>query len=293
MASTKTKSSKSLDSFLEKYASKGTNIDAIRKDKETGGKKGSKGGSRFYKVPVGETTIRVLPALHEDDLPWYETGYYYINGKYVYSRRFMDEDANDPIARYASKIWKEYKETEKSGSPDLRLKKEAISLFAKEQFLYNVVVRDSENGDRLEVMQTGVSIKDSLASLFLNERVGDISNVAKGRDVVISREGKGIATKYHVMQLDSAPLADDVDTMETFLDQRKDLASLVPYPTEEESEAELEKYLENYKVDEDDTPKKSAPSQSVNDDEEDDDVDEDALGDIDAAIAKAKKKRGK
>ena len=277
-------------SALAAFASKGSSLDKLKELKDKGDRVG--GGASFFRVPTGTTDVRILPAIDEDEAFYHATAYYYINGKYVYDRRYQDETAFSHIGAYASKLWKQYKD---GGEKDERLAKEAKSLFPKQQFLFNVLVR-SDDGDRVVVMQTGKGVKDNITELCLDDSYGDVSNAVTGRDLGIKRMGKGLGTTYQVMPRDISLLAGDDDDdyeaaelIQEVLDQRKNLAELIKYPTEEEEKAELARYLSDFE----DSDEES--ESEVEDDEDDEDEvtddDENTLDEIEAQLEAAKRKR--
>ena len=278
------------------FGSKGSSLDKLRELKERGDRAGGGGGSNFYKIADGTTEMRILPAINEEDAFYYATAYHYINNKYVYCRKYMDEDASCPVCAHASKIWKKYKETN-----DERIAEEAKSLFAKQQFFYNALVRDQE-GDKVVVLQSGNGIKTDLVEIMLDDTYGDITNPVKGRDIGIKRKGKGKATSYQVMVRDRSLLAGDEDNakeaaelIEAILEKRKVLHELVKYPTEEESEKEVRKYLEadGDNDDDDDAPVSRKSSSKVAETEETDESEEqdDTFDEIEKQLKAAKNKR--
>jgi hypothetical protein len=280
---------KTAGGLLEKFASKGSSLDKLKELKEK--------GTKFYKVPDGTTNIRILPSIDEENAFYLQTGYYFINGKYVYDRRFIDENERSVIGAYASKLWKRYKETN-----DERIAEEAKSLFPKEQYLYNVLVRGEDGEKKVQVMQSGKGIKDDLVSICLDDDYGDITNVVEGRDVGIKRKGKGKSTSYQVLPRDQTILVEGENDKQTakmieeILEQRKVLSELLKYPTKEEEEEELKTYLETFGNTLEGEVKKSnnekddfedKKSQELKEDEDEDDT----MKEIEAQLQASKKKR--
>lgn len=280
-------------SLAEMFGSKGSNLDKLRALKETGDKVGGGGGGNFFKLPDGTTEVRVLPAIDEEDAWYYPTAYHYVNNKYVYCRKYMeDDDAFCPVCSHASKLWKKYKDTN-----DERIAEEAKSLFAKQQFLCNVVVRNQE-GDKVAVIQMPKGVKDDLVSICLDDSYGDITNPVKGRDIAIKRSGKNKATKYQTMVRDRSLLAGDEDEpteaaelIEEILEKRKVLKDLVKYPSEDDAEKEVKKYLDGETLDGESSKKPSASS--AEEDDGDSDEDKDTFDEIEKQLKAAKNKRAK
>jgi hypothetical protein len=282
-------SGKSLD---ELFGGKGSSLEKLAQLKERGDRVGGGGGGNYFKLTEGTTEVRILPAINDEDAFYYATAYHYVNNKYVYCRKYLDEDASCPVCSHASKIWKKYKDT-----GDERIAEEAKSLFAKQQFIYNALVRNQE-GDKVVVLQTGKGVKDDLIGVCLDDNYGDITNPVKGRDVGIRRKGKGKATSYQIMVRDRSILAGDesdpkeaAELISAILEKRKSLHELVKYPTEEEAEKEIKKYLDadsSGDADETPTPRKSNVAEA----EEDSDEDKDTFDEIEKQLSAAKKKRG-
>lgn len=297
------KSKNSGPSLEDLFSNEGSSIDAIKDSKERGDKPASKSSTGpFYKLPEGQTDIRILPPINNSDPFFYATGYHYLNGTSIYCRRWNEEDPTCPVCAHASKLWNKFKETGEE-----RIKKEATSLFAKQLYIYNAIVRDDEEGDKVVVLQTGKGVKDNITDLVLDPNIGDISHVLKGRDISITRSGSGITTKYSVIHRDRSLLAEvEGDTnataklIKSIMESRKNLSSLIEYPSVEEALKVVAEYEESVAAGE----KSEKSSSSVRNggiksslDEDDDeekiieDDDDDTIDDLEKQLAQYSKKK--
>ena len=122
-----------------------------------------------------------------------------------------------------------------TGSPaDYEL---ASDLYPQLQVYVNVIDRDSpEMGP--QKLQIGKKIHEQLVKIRADKRFGgDFTNPGEdGFDIIIEREGQGKNdTKYSVKpDRNSSPLAEDADTMNTWIESQVNLLQYARVPTDAE-----------------------------------------------------------
>lgn len=88
---------------------------------------------------------------------------------------------------------------------------------ASQRFLINVLhLNDSEKKNEPQIMEIGVTVFDDLISLM--EDYGDVTDLEKGIDIIIKREGKGLDTSYTVLPSPKGPRKVDPSVMEKVAD---------------------------------------------------------------------------
>lgn len=278
---------------------RGTTIDSI---KEVANEKGErkKGSSRFYQLPEGKSTVRFLANPVQGKPFFHEAAYHWIGNEKVYCRKSIDKC---PVCLYASRIWQQHESAVEEGNSEraVNLKKQAMDLFAKNEYYYNVVVRKANGADdKVAVLQTGVSVKKDVTKLWFDEDYGDVTDVEKGHDIVIAKSGKGKETRYSTTPrpqksfLAGGPenRAEAFKLISEIYEQRRNLVELVTFLSVKELDEIVKNYehaLENTAADEqeDDSSDTEAPEAAADTAEFDEKL-ENQMGDINAALEKVK-----
>jgi len=112
---------------------------------------------------------------------------------------------------------------------------EAGKLLPKIRVFRNVIDRKNpEKGP--QVFAFGKMVNKDLVSLAIDEDAGgDYTHPIDGFDIIINREGQGLATKYKVLRVSkNSPLAVDAATMNNWIESQSDLEKNSKVPSMEE-----------------------------------------------------------
>lgn len=224
------------------------NRDKIKEDLE-------RGTVKLWKPKSGENRIRILP-------PWSPEGMFY-KRLYVHFRVGADNrmvvcpsktsgyKSPCPICEYIDKNLH-------SGS--IQEQSEASEMFARQQFLYNIVdLRDPDSG--VHVYSSGVKVWNMLINFFNSEDYGDFTDPETGRDILLTKQGEGRQTTYIIIPsvkqtaIANPEWLDQLHDLDKFLsvysyDQLKEFlyGSIINHTVEEEDE-EDEEEIENKDID--------------------------------------------
>jgi hypothetical protein len=186
----------------------GVSLDKLRKAKEEADSK--QGRSDFWTVPEGENLIYICPPLPGDDLMFVESAVHYDAGPDNKMCTCIDGERN-PVVKdpRVKKIVAGKGKNIDNGCAACRLLDEGsqVARAAQSRYFFNVVPlkyrktvtkkwRESDDVDDLKILACGYTIWSGITDVFINN--GDISDPNKAVLVVLSREGKGMTTKYTV-----------------------------------------------------------------------------------------------
>ncbi len=205
----------------------------------------NKGGSstsdyklNFWRPQVGtKTQARIVPYKHNKDFPFIELYFYFGIGK-PRMIALSNFDESDPILEFASQLRK---------SGDKENADLAKKLFPKLRVFAPVIVRGEEDKG-VRFWEFGKMVYQELLGVMADEDYGDITDISKGRDInveVISAKetGKMFNTTTVRVKPNQTSLADDAKTVESLLENQKDLVSLFKKYSFEEMKSELHSYL--------------------------------------------------
>lgn len=255
---------------------KGTSIDSIKGvANEKGERLKGKSGSRFYQLPDGKSTVRFLANPLGGSF-FLEATYHWINGEKVHCRRPLNEKC--PVCNLASSIWTQSEEAKEEGRIEdaKNFAKQAKDLFAKNEYYYNVVVRTKDEGDKVVVLSTGVTVKKEVTKLFFNEDFGDVTDPVEGHDIVIEKSGKGKETRYSTTPRPKKSLlagstddkAEAAKLIKAIYEQRKNLSEFVSHYSIDKLDEIVSNYKSNFEEGgdagaSDDSDDREAPSASA------------------------------
>lgn len=239
------------------------------------------GGGGFWKPPVGRSTIRIMPPVGNMGASFFvETGSHRL-GETFYTCPALSSGGQlpCPICETNEGLWQ-------SG-----LKKAAAKFRASKQFMVNIVVRGKpgQEDQGPVVWQFGVTVLGQLAATISDPDFGDVSDMETGTDVVVTRTGEGMSTKYQIspkrnpsalsanaeqLMIEAKDLADEVTSKLLPYDQLATESGVNVYLTdgvlpdikedvEEEPEAVAEEVVEEEIEEEEPEPVKVAPKQVV------------------------------
>lgn len=197
---------------------------------------------KTLKPAAGKHTYRILPSWRKMTKPegkdhdqfWHDIGVHYIR---------TSTTQNAPIeAAYicvnktfqrSCDICEQIRRGLKACSSDeeIELLKGANST---QKYLFNVLHRSDATGkaEEVQVLEVGVKVFEQILEIM--EEWGDITDLNNGRDIIISREGSGLTTKYTVQPASkSAPVNPSV------MNQLIDLDAVVAQEDEAKKQAAL------------------------------------------------------
>ena len=202
-----------------------------------GGKKGDF-KANFWRPPVGEKSqIRLVPYKHNKSFPFSELYFYFGIGK-PRMIALTNFEESDPIMEFALQLRK----TGEKENVDL-----AKKLFPKLRIFAPVVVRGEEDKG-VRFWEFGKMVYQELLGVMSDEDYGDITDIINGRDINVEvipakETGKMFNTTTVRVKPNQTALADDAKTVESFLDNQKELVSLFKKYTFDEMKDELQGWL--------------------------------------------------
>jgi hypothetical protein len=196
----------------------------------------TKKSDSIWKPAPGKSQIRIVPYKFNKDLPFIELYFHYnINNKTYLSP--MSFGRPDPIVEFAEKLkrtgdtddWKAGKKME----PKLRT-------------FVPVIVRGKEN-EGVKFWGFGKTVYQDILGYIADPDYGDITDPITGRDIVLdvtSAEESNAAYPTTAIRIKptQTKLSDDAATMQSFLENQKNITELYS----ELSYAELKAVLENW-----------------------------------------------
>ena len=203
-----------------------------------GGGKSSDFKANFWKAPVGEKSqIRLVPYKHNKDFPFSELYFYFGIGK-PRMIALTNFEESDPIMEFATQLRK----TGEKDNMDL-----AKKLYPKLRIFAPVVVRGEEDKG-VRFWEFGKMVYQELLGVMSDEDYGDITDVSKGRDINVEvipakETGKMFNTTTVRVKPNQTALVDDAKTVESLLENQKDLVSLFKKYTFDEMKDELQGWL--------------------------------------------------
>lgn len=203
------------------------NMKAIEKKKEEL-QRGGGSDYGFDKLESGKNVRRILPPKGDSDM-FYSEGYLHFglgsDGKTTVT--CLDTFGKKcPICEYLDSI-KNSKNKED---------KEFLKNARKTKRIYlNVINRDSDEDEETpKVLPIGNMILKQLIEIICDPDYGDITDFNEGRDVTITKSGKGMDTEYSVLAKPKESIASEQLSEEELDDAMPDLESLFIEKTEEE-----------------------------------------------------------
>ena len=210
------------------------NLDEIKNrlaslNNKGGGGKKTDYAANFWKPKEGaKTQVRIVPYKYNKDFPFSELYFYFGIGK-PRMLALSNFEETDPILEFATKLRKSGDQT----NIDL-----AKKLFPKLRIFAPVVVRGEEDKG-VRFWEFGKMVYQELLGVMADEDYGDITDVASGRDITIEvipakETGKMYNTTTVRVKPNQTPLAPEAPTVESLLENQKDIIGLYKkYPFDE------------------------------------------------------------
>jgi len=206
--------------------------------------KGGGGATKFWKVPDGESVIRIVPTPDGD--PFKEFHFHYNvggeNGFLCPKKNFGDECK---VCEFVSALYK--------GSEEDKVN--ARKLVSKQRFVSPILVRGEEDKG-VQLFSYSKKVYEALLQLVLNPDYGDISDSKEGIDLVITygkTQGAMFPTTTVTPRRRSSPLVEDKKQMAELLETNVDFANLFERKSPEQVSQALDRFLSGDDAGEDDT----------------------------------------
>ena len=191
----------------------------------------------FWRPTVGKQQVRIVPSAYNSSNPFKELKFYYgITNKVMISPLNFGE--KDPIYLFAQKLREEY------NKENYILAKK---LDAKTRIFAPVIVRGEEDKG-VRFWEFGKMVYQELLGVMMDEDYGDITDIAQGRDVTVevipaAETGKMYDTTTVRVKPVQTPLSDSAETIESFLENQKNVVELFNKYSFDEMKESLQKYL--------------------------------------------------
>lgn len=145
--------------------------------------------ANFWLPKVGENEIRILPPWSKEGFPFKEIAVHFGVGP--------DKKTVVCLKRYGKPCFicetiRELKDAEDPESQEM-----AQRLFRKNRYLWNIIdLADLKSG--VQIYSSGIRVFEGVWAYFADDDWGDITDPVKGYNLVVSRFGSGLNTKYQV-----------------------------------------------------------------------------------------------
>lgn len=202
---------------MVKKASAKTRLDRVR-ERLAKEKLGGKGN--YWKPKQGRNVIRVLPGVGDmEDFFWQDVGRHYppdTQFSFVCPEFTLGEDdAACPICEFVNELYRAGDDDSKELAKKLRVRR---------QFWMNIIDRNDEDRGP-QIFTPGVTVFGSIASMVNDPDYGEVYDVDDGLDIIIKRDGTGLATEYHVQsRRKSTPLSKTDSQIDDWLEAAIDLS---------------------------------------------------------------------
>jgi hypothetical protein len=162
----------------------------------------------MWKIPEGESKIRILP-------PWSEAGDIAFECKSHWRIPPNDRMVNClQVINQECPVCELVKELRAKGKADL-----AQKFAAKKSIYYNVIVRGEEEKG-VQIMRSGIQLYENILSYLYDDEYGDITDIDEGSDLTIERSGQGLDTSYNVkVSRKTSPLSSDDKTANKWINE--------------------------------------------------------------------------
>lgn len=192
-------------------------------------------GPKFWKIPDGESVIRVLPA--KDGDPFKEFHFHYNVGKengFLCPKKNFGEKC--AVCDFVSKLYKE-------GDDESRAMAKNFS--SRQRFVTPIIVRGEEK-EGTKLWSYSKKVYENLLQLVLNPDYGDIADEKEGIDLVITygkAAGMLFPTTSVTPRRKSSPLTTDRELLDELLETSVDFTTLFERKTPDQVEQILDRHL--------------------------------------------------
>ena len=184
------------------------NVDEMKKifDKEFNKKKLD---DKYFVVPEGKSKVRLLPASHGRKMPFLKAGYHKLGDQYYNCPKMVKEE-KCPICEKVKTLYSSGKLDDTELARQIKVNK---------KFFFNVISRTEEaKGPR--ILTCGIKLFEKILGAFINEEIGDVTDVKTGFDLNIDKSMKAgyfnydaseFARKQSVLSEDQAQIAEWIE----------------------------------------------------------------------------------
>lgn len=221
------------------------------------GERIQKAFANYWTPKVGKNEIRILPPWSKEGLAFKELVVHFSVGP--------DKRTVGCLRKFGKKCFICEMVDKLKSEEDTESKELAKRMTRKNRYMWNILdLRDLKSG--VQVLSCGVRLFEGVWVYFADEDWGDIVHPDKGYNLVVTRVGSGLNTKYSVlarrkpekmpMLLDtSSPLdslydLDAVFPISSYEEQKQIFEGFVESALEEEEEAEEREVVEKEEVEE-------------------------------------------
>lgn len=187
--------------------------------------------ANFWLPKVGENEIRILPPWSKEGFPFKEIAVHFGVGP--------DKKTVTCIKRYGKVCFicdtiRELKNAEDTESQEM-----AQRLFRKNRYLWNIIdLHDLKSG--VQIYSSGIRVFEGVWAYFADDDWGDITDPVKGYNLIVSRSGSGLNTKYQVRARKTATEVPKLPDGSNALDGLYDLDAVMPILSREEQKQAFE-----------------------------------------------------
>ena len=192
----------------------------------------------FWKPEPGKQVVRVVPYKHNKDNPFIELFFHYNLGNNKTYLSPLSFGRPDPVAEFADKL-------KSTGNKDEWIQGKRLE--PKMRTFAPVVVRGKES-EGVKFWGFGKTVYQELLGVIADPDYGDITDATNGRDIGIDRQTPAEAGNQYGkttvrVKPNQTALAYNAKTVESLLDDQKDLVSLFKKYTFDEMKDELQGWL--------------------------------------------------
>lgn len=168
------------------------NMDKLRKKSEDLAR-GSYGSADYDKLQPGKNVRRVLPPKGDKDVFWSEGFIHFGLGddgnKTATCLETFGEGKKCPICKYADKLKASKSQADRKLAERIRRTKR----------MYIAVINRDGDEEKPLVLPVGKTILQPIIDIICDPDYGDITDLHEGRDITITKTGKGLNTEYSVI----------------------------------------------------------------------------------------------
>ena len=209
------------------------NVEEMKKifDKEFNKKKLD---DKYFIVPEGKSKVRLLPASHGRKMPFLKAGYHKLGDQYYNCPKMVKEE-KCPVCEKVKTLYS----TGKLDDAEL-----ARQIKVNKKFFFNVIGRSDEaKGPR--ILTCGIKLFEKILGAFINEEIGDVTDVKTGFDLNIDKSMKAGYFNYDASEFarKNTVLSEDQNQIKEWIEKSFNLDEEVKLQSYNEIKAALLVFL--------------------------------------------------
>jgi len=148
------------------------------------------GGGNYWKAKAGRNVIRILPGVGEmGDFFWQDVGAHYVKSRNrPFTCRQFTIGEPCPICELVNDLY---------NAGDADSKELASQLLRRKSYWMNIIDRSNEEAGP-QIYTPGAMVFKAVAGLVGDPDYGDIYDEYDGMDIIVTRTGTGLETRYDV-----------------------------------------------------------------------------------------------